>query len=101
MKNWKGRDFYGSDLESHSSIRTVEECVNLCLKNSECVAFTYAPEPLFLDGSELQYSCWLKKDQTSWTVNESQESLISGHKCGYNFNPIQTARAIISSESKG
>ena len=83
MKYWEGKDFFGGDIESKTGVETVEECAKSCFNNSECVVFTYGGEH-----ERFRHRCWLKKAQDKWTVNQSP-GLISGHKCGYDFTPIQ------------
>ena len=89
MKYWTyGIDFYGNDVRMHSKVQKIEECMDFCLADENCDAFTYDPH------SRDTVNCYLKaRDGGSWTVNRT-EGLASGHKCDYKFNPEQTAKPV-------
>ena len=90
MKYWAGLDLPGNDIRRETGVKSIEECVNLCLANAECETFTYAHAYLFVSNQNLQYSCWLKKATSSHTVSTEYSQLSSGYKCNYNFNPAIT-----------
>ena len=88
IKYWTtGKDFHGEDFKIFDNIATVEECMDLCLANNLCNAFTFHPSGYYAN------RCWLKaKDSQSgsWKVNQENDNRSTGHKCNYDFSPEQS-----------
>ena len=51
MKLYDEADFTQGDVAEHTDVSSVEDCVNLCVANSDCQYFTYATN---------KKKCWLK-----------------------------------------
>ena len=62
----------GNDIE-HFEAESAESCMNFCLTNDRCVAFTFDRENRFDSGN-----CWLKDDAANYN---DYAGLTSGVRC--------------------
>ena len=92
MKYWNGLDFYGSGITSHKGVKSLQDCADFCFADSKCVAFTYAKDPVIIDGQQVHQYCLTKK-AGEMRVSADNYQFISGHKCDYVFLPLTGSEA--------
>ena len=79
MRYWENVDLPGNVI-SYTKVSTVEICMDLCIPNEACNAFTYDTTNRFgVVGYD--YNCWLKTEPSTYNTNSDSEGLISGVRC--------------------
>lgn len=73
IRYWESADFMGNDLD-FSIQPTVELCMDLCIANGVCQAFTYDTLNRFPT-----VNCWLKSQVSN--INMNYDGLSSGMRC--------------------
>ena len=97
MRYWEDGNFQGNDIESTNQ-PTLEDCMDRCIANDTCNAFTYDTQ------NRTAENCWLKiKSASIDDLNdEDYDGMTSGLHC--NFQPFeepnQPADAMYPSEGK-
>ena len=70
MRYWSDADFYQNDI-AHFRNSTLELCMDRCLRNTKCQAFTY--------DHQNRHNCWLKSKARNYKTD--QEGLTTGMRC--------------------
>ena len=79
LRYWNNVDFPGNAL-SDNKVSSFESCMELCLANASCNAFTYDNFNRFS-----HVNCWLKTQSSK--LNMKLDGLTSGMRC--NVTPIE------------
>jgi len=74
IKYWLNADFPGNDFDT-SVQSTVALCMEKCLANAKCQAFTYDNLKRF------KVNCWLKSKAANYNMNYN--GLTSGMRCSH------------------
>ena len=75
MRYWENVDLPRNGI-SYTKVSTVESCMDLCLTNKACNAFTYDTINRLGD-----LNCLLKTEPSTYNTNSDSEGFISGVRC--------------------
>ena len=82
MRYWKNADSNGNNI-SYTKVATIEICMDLCMANDQCNAFTYDTTNRFAD-----LNCWFKTSPVPFDMeSENAIGLFSGMRC--SVTPIE------------
>ena len=80
MRYWENADLLGNDM-STTTVSTVENCMDLCIANNACNAFTYD-----LKNRLDSINCWLKTEASVYYTDSDREGYVSGTRCSAAIN---------------
>ena len=75
MRFWENVDLPGNDL-LYTTVLTVEHCMDICIRNEACNAFTYDTKNRIT-----HLNCWSKTEPSAYNPNSDGEGYISGVRC--------------------
>jgi len=78
IRYWNNADFPGKDIDT-SVQSTLDLCMDHCLANSGCQAFTYDPQNRYVVSHNV--NCWIKSKAENYNMNF--DGLTSGMRCSH------------------